>query len=63
MRWFEEFEAEIPARCPQCEGELLHRCPSCDEPFSSAFAVACESCGAPLRENTMFGAPIRRERR
>ena len=25
-RWFEEFEAEIPDKCPQCGGELLRRC-------------------------------------
>src|SRR6185503_10767333 len=26
-RWFEEFEAELPASCPECGGEMLHRCP------------------------------------
>jgi predicted RNA-binding Zn-ribbon protein involved in translation (DUF1610 family) len=62
LRWFEEFEAELPAACPQCGGELLHRCPSCSAPFSSAVAVTCEECGAALRENALFGSPIRRER-
>ena len=61
LRWFDESEAEVPAKCPQCAGELVHRCPACDAPFSSAFATACEECAAPLRENVMFGAPIRRD--
>jgi len=59
-RWFEEFEAEVPATCPECGGELLRRCPTCDAPFSSAFAVDCEGCGKPLRPAELFGAPIRR---
>ena len=62
IRWFEEFEAEVPARCPQCDGELLRRCPACDAPFSVAFASTCEECGENLRENLLFGAAIRRER-
>jgi DNA-directed RNA polymerase subunit RPC12/RpoP len=61
-RWFEEFEAEIPAACPQCGGVLLRRCPSCDAPFSSIAAVDCEECGKPLRPDRLFGAPIRRRR-
>lgn len=63
LRWFEQFESDVPAACPQCGGELLHRCPSCGARFSSAFAVACEACGSELRANVMFGKPIRRERR
>ena len=59
-RWFEEFEAELPATCPQCGGELLHRCPACDAPFSSAFAVDCEECGASLREPELHGTRIRK---
>ena len=59
-RWFEEFEADVPGTCPQCGGEMLRRCPGCDAPFSSAFAVDCERCGAPLREPNLFGGPIRR---
>jgi len=59
-RWFEEFEAEIPAQCPSCGGEMLHRCPSCEAPFSSTFAVECESCGGKLREPKLFGIPIRK---
>jgi DNA-directed RNA polymerase subunit RPC12/RpoP len=59
-RWFEEFESELPARCPCCGGELLHRCPSCSAPFSSTFAVDCEECGAPLRSPELHGIPIRR---
>ena len=62
-RWFEEFEAEVPDECPQCGGELLRRCGSCNAPFDSVAAVACKECGADLRENELFGSPIRRERR
>jgi hypothetical protein len=60
QRWFEEFEAELPATCPACGGELLHRCPACNAAFSSAFAVECEECGGKLREPELFGGPIRR---
>jgi rRNA maturation endonuclease Nob1 len=59
-RWFEELESELPDACPVCGGELLRRCKGCGAPFSSAFAVDCESCGAPLRPNELFGLPIRR---
>jgi predicted RNA-binding Zn-ribbon protein involved in translation (DUF1610 family) len=62
FRWFDDFEDEVPRACPQCGGEVVRRCPACGAPFSSAFAVACESCGGKLRENELFGAPIRRER-
>jgi predicted RNA-binding Zn-ribbon protein involved in translation (DUF1610 family) len=61
-RWFDEFEAEVPAECPECGGEMLRRCRACDAPFSSAFAVDCEECGQPLRPAELFGAPIRRTR-
>jgi predicted RNA-binding Zn-ribbon protein involved in translation (DUF1610 family) len=60
-RWFDEFEAEVPAECPACGGQFVHRCRSCNEPFSSAFAVDCESCGAPLRKPELFGTRIRKE--
>jgi predicted RNA-binding Zn-ribbon protein involved in translation (DUF1610 family) len=60
QRWFEDFEAEVPRECPQCGGEMLRRCPACNAAFSSAFAVACEECGAQLRANELFGSPIRR---
>ena len=59
-RWFEEFESELPAACPTCGGALLHRCPACNAPFSSAFAVECEECRAPLREPELLGVKIRR---
>ena len=59
-RWFEEFEAEVPATCAQCGGEMLRRCPGCSAPFSSVFAVDCESCGASLRARALFGGPIRK---
>ena len=60
QRWFEAFEAELPATCQACGGELLHRCPACNAAFASAFAVECEECGAPLREAELFGVKIRR---
>jgi predicted nucleic acid-binding Zn ribbon protein len=60
QRWFEQFEDELPAACPSCGGELRHRCPACAAPFSSAFAVECEACGAELREAELFGVRIRR---
>jgi predicted RNA-binding Zn-ribbon protein involved in translation (DUF1610 family) len=61
LRWFEEFEDEVPERCVQCGGELLRRCRVCDAPFSSVATVDCELCGAQLRENELFGSPIRRD--
>jgi len=59
-RWFEDFEDELPDRCPSCGGELLHRCASCSAPFSSTFAVDCEGCGGPLRPPELNGIRIRR---
>jgi predicted nucleic acid-binding Zn ribbon protein len=59
-RWFEEFEDEVPRACTHCGGEVLRRCPSCNAPFSSAFVVDCEECGARLREPELHGSPIRR---
>ena len=61
-RWFEEFETQVPATCPQCGGELLRRCPSCGAPFSSLAVVDCEKCGEPVRPNELFGSRIRRTR-
>jgi predicted nucleic acid-binding Zn ribbon protein len=59
-RWFEEFEADVPEDCPQCGGEVLRRCRACNAPFSSAFAVECEECSAPLRPAELFGTRIRK---
>jgi hypothetical protein len=59
-RWFEESEAELPAECPDCGGEMIRRCPECEAPFPSTFAVECGLCGAALREPELFGVPIRR---
>ena len=59
-RWFDDFEAEVPDECPQCGGKMLRRCPSCAAPFSSTFAVDCESCGERLRDPELFGTKIRR---
>ena len=60
QRWFEKSEADVPAECAQCGGQMLKRCPSCDEPFSSMFAVDCEACGAQLRPAELFGTRIKR---
>ena len=60
QRYFEEFEAELSAACPQCEGEMRSRCPECNARFSSAFAVECEACGAELRPPEQFGVKIRK---
>ncbi len=62
QRYFEESEDELPKSCPQCGGEMRARCPSCGARFSSAFAVDCEACGAPLRPAEQFGVRIRRGR-
>jgi len=59
-RWFEEFEANVREECPQCGGGVLRRCPACHAPFSSAFAVECEECAAPLRSPELFGTRIRK---
>jgi hypothetical protein len=60
QRYFEEWENELPAACPTCDGELRSRCPSCDARFSSVFSVECEACGAELRPSELFGTPIRK---
>jgi rRNA maturation endonuclease Nob1 len=60
QRYFDEFEAELPADCPQCGGELRSRCPACAARFSSVFAVECEACGGPLRAAEQFGTRIRK---
>jgi len=63
QRYFEEWEAELPARCPTCAGEMRHRCPACGARFSSAFAVTCEACDGELRPAEQLGMRIRRETR
>ncbi len=63
QRYFDEFERELPAICPQCGGELRARCPECGARFSSAFAVECEACGGPLRPAELQGVPIRKTER
>ena len=60
QRYFRETEADVPAACPQCGGEIRSRCPSCSARFSSMFAVECEECGAELRPRVQFGATIRK---
>jgi DNA-directed RNA polymerase subunit RPC12/RpoP len=32
QRWFEEFEADLPERCPACGGPTLLRCMACNAP-------------------------------
>ena len=63
QRYFEGLEDQLPARCPQCGGEIRSRCPDFGARFSSAFAVECEACGAALRPREQFGVPIRKARR
>jgi hypothetical protein len=63
LRYFEESEAELPAACPSCDGELRRRCPSCGARFPSAFLVECEECGTGVRPAELFGGPIRRSGR
>ena len=63
QRYFEEWEGELPAECPQCRGEMRMRCPSCGARFSSAFAVRCEACGGELRPPELLGVPIRKRGR
>jgi hypothetical protein len=60
QRYFEEWEAELPAACPQCEGEMRWRCPSCNARFTSAFTVECEACGEEVRPRELFGTQIRK---
>lgn len=60
VRYVDEGEADLPSACPQCGGEVRSRCPECGSRFSSAFAVECEACGAPLRPPELFGIPIRK---
>src|SRR5689334_14504792 len=48
QRYFDDWESELPPACPQCAGKMRSRCPECEARFSSAFAVECEACGAPL---------------
>jgi ribosomal protein S27E len=61
QRYFEGSEPELPATCRQCGGEIRSRCPACDARFTSAFAVACEACGAALRPSEALGIPIRKK--
>jgi len=62
QRYFDDFEAELPSRCPACGGELRGRCPSCRARIASAFAVTCEECEAELRPPEAFGVVIRKSR-
>jgi hypothetical protein len=60
QRYFLDDEGALPPACPQCRGELRHRCPSCAAPIASAFAIACEECGAEVRPPELFGTAIRK---
>ncbi len=62
QRYFEALEDEVATVCPTCRAQLVSRCTACGARIASAFAVECESCGAPLRQGTRFGVRIRRER-
>jgi hypothetical protein len=63
QRYFEASERELPASCPTCGGEMRSHCEACGARFSSVFAVACEACGAALRQGDAFGGPIRKQGR
>jgi rRNA maturation endonuclease Nob1 len=63
LRYFEDFEGEVPATCPQCAGEIRSRCPACAARFPSAFAVECEECGSEVRPKELFGGAIRKQGR
>jgi predicted RNA-binding Zn-ribbon protein involved in translation (DUF1610 family) len=60
QRYFEAGEAGPAAACPACGGELVSRCPACEARIASAFAIACEDCGAALRPAEAFGVRIRK---
>ncbi|MBM3678996.1 MAG: hypothetical protein FJW96_14125 [Actinobacteria bacterium] len=60
LRYFEEFEDELPASCPQCGSGLISRCGSCGARLPSAFLVRCEECDAAIRPDELFGSPIRK---
>jgi hypothetical protein len=60
QRYFDEWESDLPSRCPGCSGEMRSRCPACNARFSSVFAVECETCGAALRSSELFGVRIRK---
>jgi hypothetical protein len=60
QRYFDDWEQELPAACPQCGGEIRSRCPSCGARFSSAFTVTCEACAEAVRPPELFGVPIRK---
>jgi hypothetical protein len=60
LRYFEESEAEVPAACPSCAGEVRHLCPVCGARFASAFLVECEECNAEVRPAELFGGLIRK---
>jgi len=62
QRYFEEWEENLPPRCPECNGEMRSRCPTCSARFSSVFAVDCERCGEALRPAEQLGVKIRRSR-
>jgi hypothetical protein len=62
LRYFVEYEEELPQRCPGCSGELRHLCPVCGARFPSAFQVECEECGEQLRAAELFGTPIRKRK-
>jgi hypothetical protein len=60
QRYFDEWEHELPASCPECNGAMRSHCPACNARFTSVFAVDCESCGEALRPKQLFGVDIRK---
>jgi hypothetical protein len=61
QRYFDEWESELPDKCPDCAGSMRSRCPACNSRFSSAFAVECEACGEALRPGRVAGVRIRKQ--
>jgi predicted RNA-binding Zn-ribbon protein involved in translation (DUF1610 family) len=51
----------VPAVCPDCGGAVLAACLSCGAPIHSLMALTCAGCGQVLRDDELFGRPIRRK--
>ena len=52
-----------PTRVRPAAGCCCAAAPSCNAPFSSIAAVDCEECGGALRDDELFGSPIKRAKK